>query len=65
MINQFINDIGGIGVFGTISICLFFLVFSGVLIFAFTQKKSAINAASALPLDDANISPVKGNQTHE
>jgi cbb3-type cytochrome oxidase subunit 3 len=65
MINQFISDIGGIGVFGTISICLFFIVFSGALIFAFTQKKSVMNAASALPLDDANVSPLKGSQTHE
>ena len=39
--------------YGVISICLFFAVFLGVLVWAFCLKKSYLKAMSELPLDDA------------
>ena len=47
---------------GVISICLFFVVFGGALIWAFCLKKSFLNSMGALPLEN---SEVKGDSSHE
>lgn len=52
MINKFIEYVGGIGSFGTISACLFIAVFTGALIWAWRQNKSFLNEMSAMPLED-------------
>jgi hypothetical protein len=39
--------------YGVISICLFFAVFVGVLVWTFGLKKSYLNAMRELPLDGA------------
>jgi hypothetical protein len=52
MIKNVIQDIGGVGIYGIISICLFFTVFSGALVWAFLQTKGLLNTMSALPLED-------------
>jgi hypothetical protein len=52
MINKFIDYVGGIGSFGTISAILFIGVFTGALIWAWRQNKSFLNEMSAMPLDD-------------
>jgi hypothetical protein len=52
MITNVVREIGGIAVFGIISICLFFAVFGGALIWALLQKKSLCQKMSALPLED-------------
>lgn len=58
MINKFIEYVGGIGSFGTISACLFISVFTGALIWAWRQNKSFLNEMSAMPLDDgARVAP--------
>ena len=62
MIQNVARDLGGSPLFGVISVCLFFLVFTGALIFAATRKKSLCKEMSALPLDEDE--PVKGI-THE
>jgi hypothetical protein len=65
MIKNVLCDIGGIGIYGIISICLFFAVFTGMLIWAFRMKKSFAQKMSAVPLDDGETkSPAKGI-THE
>lgn len=51
MIQQVLSGIGGIGNYGVVSILLFFAVFAGVLIWAFSRKKSYLQEMSALPLD--------------
>ncbi len=52
MIQNVLRAIGGVEVYGIISICLFFAVFTGTLIFAFAKNKSFLKTMSALPLED-------------
>jgi len=66
MIKNVLSDIGGIGLYGVISICLFFVVFSGALVWAFLLRKSFLNSMSELPLHDGSREPArKGNSDHE
>jgi hypothetical protein len=62
MIKNVLEQIGGIGIYGVISICLFFTVFTGALIWALLHKRSYCAAMSALPLEEDNPQPL---QTHE
>jgi cbb3-type cytochrome oxidase subunit 3 len=65
MIQNVLRDIGGIGIYGVVSICLFFLVFTGVLLWSFRLKKPFLKSMSSLPLDDEEVSPVrKGEYRH-
>jgi hypothetical protein len=52
MIEQVLSSIGGVGMYGVISICLFFAVFVGVLIWMVTLKKPYLSSMSKLPLED-------------
>ena len=54
MIKNVLEDIGGIHVYGIVSICLFFAVFLGVIVWVARMKKSHAETMSALPLDDAS-----------
>jgi hypothetical protein len=65
MIQNVLRDIGGIGLYGVISVCLFFTVFSAAVFRAFLLKKSFLKAMSALPLDDGQPAPTKGISNHE
>ena len=53
MIENVLSRIGGVGVYGVISICLFFAVFIGVLIWMVGLKKSYLERMGELPLDGA------------
>jgi cbb3-type cytochrome oxidase subunit 3 len=66
MIKNVLSDIGGIGIYGIISVCLFFVVFTGMLIWAFRLKRADAEAMSVLPLHDGekSIAP-KGTTSHE
>jgi hypothetical protein len=65
MIQKLVTEIGGIANFGTISICLFILVFVGALVWAAVQKKTFLNSMSVLPLEDGTTdSVVKGGTRH-
>ena len=52
MIENVIRDIGGVGIYGIISICLFFAIFTGMLVWAFRLKKPYLNSMRHLPLDE-------------
>lgn len=60
MIKNILQDIGGIGLYGVISLCLFFSVFSSALIYTLLQRSSVCARMSALPLQDE-----KGDISHE
>ena len=62
MIQNVVETMGGIGAYGVISVCLFFAVFIGAMVWALAQKKSLCKTMSALPLDDGER--VKGD-AHE
>jgi len=65
MIQNVLRDIGGIGLYGVISVCLFFLVFSVALFRACLLKKPFLSSMSALPLDDGQPVAKKGDSRHE
>ena len=54
MIENVLNKMGGVGMYGVVSISLFFAVFVGVLLWALSLKKSYLNAMSELPLEGSS-----------
>lgn len=66
MIKNVLSDIGGVGVYGVISISLFLLVFTVALVRTCLLKKSFIRRVSELPLDDGTpAGAAKGESRHE
>jgi hypothetical protein len=63
MIKNVLSDIGGIGIYGVISICLFFAVFTGALLLSVRMKKSMAEKLGALPLHDGE--PAQKGVSHE
>jgi len=53
MIKNVLEHIGGVGVYGVLSICIFFAFFTGVLLWAVRMKKQHLNSMSTLPLEDS------------
>jgi hypothetical protein len=51
MIENVMHRIGGVSVFGIISICLFVAVFVGVLVWTLRLKKPYLNSMRELPLE--------------
>jgi len=51
MIENVVEKIGGVGIFGLASICLFFTFFSGMLWWALRLKKPFLNSMRSLPLE--------------
>ena len=54
MMQNVLREIGGVGIYGVISVCLFFAVFTGATVWACLQKKQMLDDASTLPLEDDN-----------
>lgn len=52
MIQNLVQNLGGIGAYGTLSICLFLLVFSGALLWVCRLRKPFLKRMEALPLED-------------
>jgi hypothetical protein len=66
MIKNVLTHIGGIGIYGVISICLFFTVFTAALIRALLVRQSLVDHLSALPLEDGTPrSRKEGDSRHE
>lgn len=62
MIKNVLEHIGGVGVYGVLSIVIFFTFFAGVLFWATRLKKDELNSMSTLPLDDS--APSSKSETH-
>jgi uncharacterized protein YneF (UPF0154 family) len=66
MIKNVLSEMGGVGLYGVISICLFFTVFLGAILWTFIQRKSLMDAMGALPLaDDRVLTSNQGETRHE
>ena len=66
MIQNVVEKIGGVAVIGMISICVFFVVFTGMIFWALRLKKQFLNSMSSLALDDQETQGiVKGEPRHE
>jgi hypothetical protein len=62
MYQNVLSKIDGIGLYGVISIGIFFGFFSGMLVWAFLQKKNHLKHMAALPLDGGETNPEKNIQ---
>ena len=51
MEQKIISTVQNINVYGVVSISIFFGFFTGMLVWAFAQKKNYLNRMGALPLD--------------
>jgi cbb3-type cytochrome oxidase subunit 3 len=51
MIRNVLQEIGGVGLYGVISLLLFFLVFVGMLIWVLRLRRPHLDEMSKLPLD--------------
>ncbi len=51
MEEKIMGSMNGVGMYGVISICIFFGFFSGMLLWAFAKKKSYLDKMGSLPLD--------------
>lgn len=65
MIKNVLSDIGGVGLYGVISISLFFAVFIGMLIWACSMKKSFAQKMSEHPLHDGEKKSGQKGVSHE
>ena len=63
MMQKIVSGIGGVANFGVISICLFFAVFTTMLVWALCLKKPFLKSMEALPLRDDACE--EGEQSHE
>lgn len=64
MIEHVLHDLNGIEIFGIISVCLFFVFFTGMLLWAGRLKKPYLNSMQDLPLDGGEKLPNQ-DSTHE
>ena len=51
MIKNVLLDIGGVGIYGIIALSIFFLFFSGMLMWVLSLKKGYLNQAGNMPLE--------------
>ena len=51
MEKEILSRVESINVYGVVSISIFFLFFTGMLIWAFAKKKNYLDKMSGLPLD--------------
>jgi hypothetical protein len=65
MIENVMNKIGGVGIFGLISICIFFAFFTGMLVWSICLKKNYLVSMQKLPLDEDTASPNRVNPQSE
>ena len=64
MIQNVLSDLGGVGIYGIISICLFFAFFVGMLLWAALLKQPYLNSMRHLPLDGGEAAtPVRPEET--
>ncbi len=65
MAHSILNHLGGVQNFGIVSLCLFCLVFLGVLFWAFLQKKSHLDYMARVALDQDPEATEPKNHSHE
>ena len=64
MIRNIVEHIGGVGLYGLISMLLFFLSFTGMVWWAFCLKKPYLSAMRQLPLEHEPAEQKKGAPGH-
>ena len=64
MIKNVLLDIGGVGLYGIIALSIFFLFFTGMLVWVMRLKKGYVAHAENMPLE-LNLNEEEGNKDHE
>lgn len=64
MIKDVVEHVGGIGLYGMLSLLLFFAVFLGVILWALRLDRDRLEAAARLPLDP-NPAESRKEESHE
>jgi hypothetical protein len=62
MEQKVLTGISGVGIYGIISICIFFAFFTGTLLWAFSLKKNYLKHMQDLPLDGGEKNSTDKNQ---
>ncbi len=57
MFQNILHDLGGVALYGIVSICLFFLVFTTAIVWGMTRRSTVLHEIEQLPLAD-DLSPV-------
>ena len=65
MIQNILKHLGGIQNYGIVSLCLFCVVFIGVLLWAFLQKKSHLDYMARVALDKDSEQTQNRKHSHE
>ena len=65
MIQNILKHLGGIQQYGVFSLCLFCSVFVGVLVWAFTQKKSHLDYMARVALETDSQDKLNGAKDNE
>jgi cytochrome c oxidase cbb3-type subunit 4 len=65
MIKNILTHIGGIENYGIISLCLFFVFFAGMLIWACRLKKPYLDTMAGAPLENQTETSTPSRTTHE
>jgi hypothetical protein len=67
MIKNVLSEIGGVGLYGAVSICLFFGVFTGAVLWAFAHRAGFLAAMGEMPLHDEDcvVETPKEGASHE
>lgn len=65
MIKHALMEIGGVGLYGVVSILLFFTVFTAAVVWAFCLRRPFLNAMGSVPLADGESTPVTHPATKE
>ncbi len=65
MIKNVLTHIGVIEAYGILSICLFFAVFTGMLVWAFRLNREDLDAIGRIPLGDDSSPPSDSNPQPE
>jgi hypothetical protein len=61
MEEKIICSMNGVSIYGIISICIFVVFFTGMLVWAFTKKANYLDKMGNLPLDSAEQETEKRN----
>jgi hypothetical protein len=65
VIKSILTHIGGIENFGIVSLVLFFVFFTGMLIWAFTLKKPYLKHMAGAALEQQPENSLKSDSSHE
>lgn len=66
MIQNAVSAIGGVATLGMISITLFFVVFTSMLVWAFCLKKKFLNSMGSMALEECeHAQTTEGERRHE